>query len=99
MGLDESFFHNEKKGCKLVSAQKVIGKVNKRGKTEDRSLYYQLCLPHGVDVCRCGWEFSHHPVSQQVPHFTKKELMEYFSNVDVEKTKTNCTTKKVTYSR
>lgn len=72
---DENYKHLESKGCKLVSAQKIVGKVNIRGRTVDRTLYFLMCLTHGADVCRCGWEFSHHPISQNEPHFSPAEMM------------------------
>lgn len=59
------FYHSTKKGCKLIPAMKVAGKrtPTKRGDAKNFYLHFQLCVTHGKDVCRCGWEFKKHPVS------------------------------------
>jgi hypothetical protein len=56
------FLHYTAKGCELSKAQKQVGM---KGLNEPLYLFYQICETHGADVCRCGWQFRHHPVNQK----------------------------------
>jgi len=60
------YYHHPKHGCNLVPETKPMsnGFGYRRG-NKHRLLHYQICLTHGVDVCRCGWEFKKHPVNQE----------------------------------
>lgn len=64
---NRKYYHHPTGGCNLVPAAKKSSNSysnDSRYKNKDRMLYFQLCLTHGVDVCRCGWEFKKHPVNQ-----------------------------------
>lgn len=64
---NKKFYHHQKGGCQLVPAAKQGSNPktgDKRYKNKERFWYFQICITHGVDVCRCGWEFKKHPVSQ-----------------------------------
>lgn len=47
------YFHNEKKGCKIEE------KLIPTGRHSDY-LKGAYCKTHQKDLCRCGWEWSHH---------------------------------------
>lgn len=68
---NNTFYHHQDKGCILVPAAKKVanakGKVythKVRDKILERMLYFSICTTHGVDVCRCGWQFTRHPINQ-----------------------------------
>lgn len=53
-------FHCSLKGCKMIS-KKIEGKRRKRcGDFEMAWINGFWCDTHQVELCRCGWEFSHY---------------------------------------
>lgn len=52
------FYHTTEKGCELIKVKK---------KMSDKKYDVLTCLyckTHNKLVCRCGWEFGHHPSNQ-----------------------------------
>ena len=52
-----NYFHNPKFGCKLIN-KSLKNKASKYSK----GIPAGYCQTHEVDICRCGWEWGHHPM-------------------------------------
>jgi len=67
------YFHTDAEGCKVVhKAQYMKELPNKEELKTGPKINGKYCAVHSVAICRCGWEWTHHPLEIKNPEKNMK---------------------------